>query len=435
MTEPAPAPTDNPPSLEGRDYLRLVLLGGLIGIPAALAAVIFLALVHELENVLWVDLPQALGLSSPPAWEVLLMPVVGAALVWAARSALPGTGGHEPLEGISVQPTPLSYVPGIALAALGSLAFGAVLGPEAPLIALGSAVGVVAVRLAKVKAPGDRVLATAGSMSAVSALFGGPIVAGAMMLEAGVSMGAALVPALIPGLVAAAIGYTILIGFGSWSGIPTSSLTVPDLPPYTTTRVIDLVAAVVIGLIVALIVPVVRGIALRIRTAQGRFGLGPVILAGGFVVGLLAFLVDLGGGKYQDVLFSGQDSIPALLGASAGSLVVFVVIAKALAYAVSLGSGFRGGPVFPAIFIGTSVAVMVGFLTDMSHTAAVAIGTACGMAAFTRLIVTSLVLSLLLTGTAGAGAIPAAVLAAVTAWLVTMLIEKRRASTVTAPSG
>ena len=50
-------------------------------------------------------------------------------------------------------------------------------------------------------------------------------------------------------------------------------------------------------------------------------------------------------------------------------------------------------------------------------------------------IVTSLVLSLLLTGTAGAGAIPAAVLAAVTAWLVTMLIEKRRASTVTAPSG
>ena len=78
---------------------------------------------------------------------------------------------------------------------------------------------------------------------------------------------------------------------------------------------------------------------------------------------------------------------------------------------------------------------MVGFLTDMSHTAAVAIGTACGMAAFTRLIVTSLVLSLLLTGTAGAGAIPAAVLAAVTAWLVTMLIEKRRASTVTAPSG
>ena len=52
--------------------------------------------------------------------------------------------------GISVAPTAVSHAPGVALAAFGTLAFGAVLGPEAPLIALGSVVGVAVASLARV---------------------------------------------------------------------------------------------------------------------------------------------------------------------------------------------------------------------------------------------------------------------------------------------
>jgi hypothetical protein len=52
--------------LAGRAYLRLVLLGALIGIPAALLAAVFLAFVHELEHWLWDELPEQLGSSSPP---------------------------------------------------------------------------------------------------------------------------------------------------------------------------------------------------------------------------------------------------------------------------------------------------------------------------------------------------------------------------------
>ena len=47
-----------------------------------------------------------------------------------ARALLPGDGGHPPLEGIGGGATPLAYAPGVALAALGTLAFGAVLGPR-----------------------------------------------------------------------------------------------------------------------------------------------------------------------------------------------------------------------------------------------------------------------------------------------------------------
>jgi len=50
----------------GRTYLRLILLAAAIGIPAALVAAGFLALVHWLEDRLWTDLPDRLGYSSPP---------------------------------------------------------------------------------------------------------------------------------------------------------------------------------------------------------------------------------------------------------------------------------------------------------------------------------------------------------------------------------
>jgi H+/Cl- antiporter ClcA len=69
---------------------------------------------------------------------------------------------------------------------------------------------------ARVDARDGRVLSTAGSFSAISALFGGPLVAAMLLLEAGVGLGAAIIPILIPGLVAAAIGYLIFVGLGDW---------------------------------------------------------------------------------------------------------------------------------------------------------------------------------------------------------------------------
>ena len=59
---------------------------------------------------------------------------------------------------------------------------------------------------------------------------------------------------------------------------------------------------------------------------------------------------------------------------------------RALAYAICLGCGFRGGPVFPAIFLGVALAMLAVIAFDMSPTLALAVGTAAGMAAMTRLI-------------------------------------------------
>ena len=405
---------------------RLVTLGALVGVPAALLAAVFIAVVHELEHWLWHDLPERLDASGPPWYLVLGLPVVGACIVLAARRLLPGDGGHEPLGGISVAPTPIAHAPGIALAAIGTLAFGAVLGPEAPLIALGSVVGVAAARFASADAAGEKVLSTAGSFSAIAALFGGPLVAGMLLLEAGVGLGSALIPVLVPGLVAASIGYLVFIGLGDWGGLDTTALSVPGLPVYDGVLLRDLLIAVGVGIVVALLVEVVRRFAARLSgPGRGVVGVAPLLIGGALAVGTLALLADGLGASSQDVLFSGQDSIPSLVSEDSGRIVLILLVAKALAFAVCLGCGFRGGPVFPAIFLGVAVATLAVIAFDISPTLAVAVGTAAGTAAMTRLLFASILFAGLLVGTAGAEAVPAAALAAVAAWLTMAAIDER----------
>ena len=100
-----PAP-DGPP--DGRAYLKLILLGGAIGLPAALAAALFLALVHDLQHWLWHDLPEVFDDSSAPWFLVLGLPVVGALIVVVARLALPG----EPTFIVSLRLEPVNTTSG-----------------------------------------------------------------------------------------------------------------------------------------------------------------------------------------------------------------------------------------------------------------------------------------------------------------------------------
>jgi H+/Cl- antiporter ClcA len=67
----------------------------------------------------------------------------------------------------------------------------------------------------------------------------------------------------------------------------------------------------------------------------------------------------------------------------------------------------------------------------VSPTLAVAVGTAAGTAAVTRLLVTSSLFATLLVGPQGTDAVPAAVLAACTAWLVIQAVDRRKAAPAT----
>lgn len=407
-------------------YLRLILISAVIGIPAALVAVVFLALVTKLQEWLWTDLPDQFGHSSPPWYLVVFLPVVGAAIVVVARRWLPGDGGHDPINGLNAAPTLLSAGPGVALAALGTLGFGAVLGPEAPLIALGSVVGLAVTPFIRLGEQGEKVVGTAGAASAVSAVFGGPLVAGFLLMEVGVGMGSMLIPALVPALVAAATGYAVILSLDNWGKINEAGLSVPDLPAYHSVSVRDMLIAVVVGVVAAIVMAVVHRIGVRtggLRTR--RFGMGTLLLAGGLAVGLLAVAADAMGADSQDVLFSGQDSLPALVGEDSARVLLVLLVAKAIAYGICLGCGFRGGPVFPAIFLGVGLMMFTVIAFDVSPTLAVAVGAAAGMAAATRLLFASLLFAFLIVGADGFEAIPAAVLAAAAAWVTVAALERR----------
>jgi chloride channel protein, CIC family len=120
--------------------------------------------------------------------------------------------------------------------------------------------------------------------------------------------------------------------------------------------------------------------------------------------------------------------VPSLAAADSTKIVLIVLVAKAAGYAICLGCGFRGGPVFPAIFLGIALAELTHVWFDVSPTLAVAVGAAAGMAAGTRLLITSTLFASLLVGTAGPDAVPAAVLAACAAWITAQALDRRVAA-------
>jgi len=408
--------------------LRLVGLGALIGIPTAVAAALFLGFVHELQHWLWTDLPDALDESAPPWYLVLGLPAAGGAIVWLARTFLPGEAGHTPLDGIDPSPLPLSHAPGVVIAALASLGFGLVLGPEAPVVTLGAIIAVALVSFTPLDEKETRVIALAGAFSAIAALFGGPLVAGVMMTEAAApTLGTALTPGLLPGFVAAAGGYVIFLGFGDWQGLDTPGLAVPNLERYDSARLVDLAFAIGVGIVTALVIAAVHRFAAAVVAERARrAGLAAALIGGGLIVGGLALAADGLGADSQDVLFSGQHSIAPLIAETSTGIVLVLLVAKAIAYAISLVAGFRGGAIFPAIFLGIGVATLPVVWFDMSPTFAVAIGAAAGMAAHGRFLVSSMLFAALLVGSQGFDTISGAVLAAAAAWMAATALDQRR---------
>ena len=180
------------------------------------AAYFFLALVSKLQGWIFTALP--------PRWASTASRCGGRSCRWCwpgcwsplAIRYLPGTGGHSPgrrVQGGEGAPGP-AELPGVVLAALATLSLGVVLGPEAPLIALGGGLGVCAVRLVKRDAP-DRtrtVVAAAGSFAAISTLLGSPLLGAFLLMEASGLGGATLELVLLPGLLAAGIGSLVFIG-------------------------------------------------------------------------------------------------------------------------------------------------------------------------------------------------------------------------------
>jgi H+/Cl- antiporter ClcA len=404
----------------------LVLAAG-IGLVVSLAAWGFLELVHQIQQGVYTGLPRDLGYHhGAPLWWSL--PVLGiAGLVTAAAIVfLPGRGGHVPAEGLHAGAAQPIELPGILVAAIATIGLGVVLGPEAPLIALGSGLAVLTVRLTRRPAPPQAlaVIAASGSFAALSFIFDSPIIAAVILIEASGLGGARLPLLLLPGLLAAGIGSLVSIGMGSWTGLSTSaySLGALPLPAFARPSISDVAWTIPLAIAAAV---VTFGIFLLARAVVRFATARPLLLtpiAGLAVAGLAIAFSQASDKEVNEVLFSGQDQLsPLIAGAGTWSVsaLALVILFKGLAWAISLGA-FRGGPTFPALFLGAAGGILASHLPGLAMTPAIAVGMAAMTASVLKLPLSATVLAVVLTSKAGLGASPLIVVGAVVAYLTSM---------------
>lgn len=420
---PAAAPATPTPT----KIAALTLMAVAVGLLAGFGSSLFVFVEHSLQHWLWHSVPVALGHEDAPAWLAIAVLVAGALITYAAVK-LPGHGGHSPLDGFGMDIGPRE-IGSVVLAALGSLAFGAVLGPEAPLMAVGTALG--ALLFSRLGGQVRQVMMAAGAMAAISAIFGNPLITAILLLEFAAGSGGALasMAVLMPAAAAIAASYLLQVGIAGWSGLGEAQLGLPGLTPYPAVQIVDLVASVPLAIIVAVVAIIARLVAERLVTRARRAPL-PTIVGAALVVGGAAIIVSgLTDGGLELVLFSGQSAMPEYLALSSVGTALVVLVGKFVAYTASLGSGFRGGVVFPAVALGTIIASTTALLvhgTSVPALAATAI--AAATAGSMRLPFLAMTLSVALTVPAGGATTVLAVLGALTGMLTRLAAEQRMPS-------
>ncbi|MEZ5184251.1 MAG: chloride channel protein [Candidatus Nanopelagicales bacterium] len=257
----------------------------------------------------------------PPLWVMVAAPVLAGVLVWLLRRK---QSGHDPMAGLSLIPVKPANYPYLVGAVAVGLTGGLVLGPEVAMLFTGGLVaGVLAPRLNL-----DLNQAVSmGGLGALLALFVGPAMSGS-----------------------------------------TST-------PHYSFDMVDVAASLAAGVAAVAAVAVARFLA---RVLDGvrpddKVVL-PLLVIGGLAVGLIAAgYQQYSGQSARLVLTSGEQMIKPLLELSAG-VIAWTVVAKIVAYGISMGAGFRGGPYFPAMFAGAGMGAIAASVMGASMPAAATAG-------------------------------------------------------------
>ncbi|MCF4139642.1 ion channel protein [Streptomyces sp. Tue 6430] len=357
------------PASSARALLPSILPALIVGVLASLLLLLVSELAGQLQDVLWENLPDALGVGRYSVlWMLVVLTATGVAVglvVWK----VPGHAGPDPATtGLDASVLPPMVLPGLLLATMLMLAGGPSLGPENPVIAVNVGLAYWLGRRLLPRAPG-RVWPVLAEAATIGALFGTPVAAALLISEAlaGRQAEGPLWDSVFAPLVAAAAGAmtTTLMDRPSFD---------LDLPAFGQPDWDDLLSAMVIASVGALLgmaavraLPYVHGVFVRLRHPM------LALPAGGVVLGLLAAL----GGHLT--LFKGLDEVGELArdpeGWTAGEFATMTVV-KLAALLVATSCGFRGGRIFPAVFVGAALGLTAHALVPAVHPA---VGVATGV--------------------------------------------------------
>ncbi|MFF5496406.1 ion channel protein [Streptomyces aquilus] len=357
------------PATPARALLPLILPALVVGVGASLIFVGVSAAAEAFQDVLWQNLPDALGVGRYSVlWMLVMLTATGVAVglvVWK----VPGHAGPDPATlGLDAPVLPPVVLPGLVLATALMLAGGPSLGPENPIIAVNVAIAFWLGQRFLPRAPG-RLWPALAEAATIGALFGTPVAAALVISEAlaGRQVKGALWDNVFAPLMAAAAG-----------ALTTTLLAHPSfdlhLPPFGRPGWGDLLAALVIasaaavfGMCAVRAFPYVHAAFARLRH--------PMLMlpVGGLVLGLLAAV----GGHLT--LFKGLEEVGEIAadpdGWSAGEFATMTAV-KLAALLVAASCGFRGGRIFPAVFVGAAFGLCAHALVSGVHPS---VGVAAGV--------------------------------------------------------
>ncbi|ELR5601207.1 ion channel protein [Escherichia coli] len=333
-----------------RTMLLLSLPAVAIGIASSLILIVVMKIASVLQNLLWQRLPGTLGIAQDsPLWIIGVLTLTGIAVGLVIRFSQGHAGPDPACEPLIGAPVPPSALPGLIVALILGLAGGVSLGPEHPImtvnIALAVAIG--ARLLPRVNRMEWTILASAGT---IGALFGTPVAAALIFSQT--LNGSSEVPLwdrLFAPLMAAAAGaLTTGLFFHPHFSLPIAhygQMEMTDILSGAIVAAIDIAA----GMVAVWCLPRLHAMMHQMKNPVLVLGIG------GFILGILGVI----GGPVS--LFKGLDEMQQMVANQAFSTSDYFLLAviKLTALVVAAASGFRGGRIFPAVFVGVALGLML----------------------------------------------------------------------------
>ncbi|ANF30538.1 ion channel protein [Leifsonia xyli] len=338
-----------------RQLLLLCIPSVAIGVFTALTLWLVDEAADLLHDGLWSALPHALGVDPNSGWWIFLILTLTGVAVGLTIWLIPGHAGPDSATTeLIAPPMPVLVVPSLALAAILGLAGGVSLGPENPIILINATLLVTLCSRAFKAVPARMVMMMSIS-GTIGALFGTPVAAALIFtgILAAVKGGGSLWDKLFLPLVAAAAGSITM------TLLAHPSFAIP-MPAYTAITGWDVLSALIIaavatavGLVAVVLFPLLHRLFHSLRHPL------LITIAGGVVLGVLGAL----GGPVT--MFKGLSQMNELVTNRADYStwqVAAIVLIKLAALLVSASALFRGGRIFPSVFIGAAVGVLANAL-------------------------------------------------------------------------
>jgi H+/Cl- antiporter ClcA len=328
---------------------RLPNLGHVVVMAVAAIAftAFFLGVYGALNSAIWGNSYVSANRWTLPILALLFSLLVGLLQKYLRAPTVINGGFAESLKGEGPK-TDYQAFPGALLSSLCSLLSGASVGPEGPITVLVLQLSMWFRARLKVSPKVALGFDVAAIASALNGVVGNPLFTATFATEYSVGGQSALMY-LTWNLLAGVIGFSayVLLGLTSFAKFVA-------FPPVGTLQASYFVWALVLGC-VGTLVAVLAGVAMRLfgTLVPRLFHDDPVIraLAAGVVISLVGLAL-------PQLLFSGEDDIHTIVADPASYsvwLLLLMAVLKLLLLALSLKSGYLGGPTFPLLFSCTMI--------------------------------------------------------------------------------